>query len=144
MKSAPRKILVSLKQASDAEELIGLATHVCAPGRTQIVVLHVVEIPAATPLNAEDEVLDQPARVVEQAVKRLARKHRGRKLSVRILRARHAGKAVVDELTEGKFDLAVIGYHHKRSLSELLLGTTAQYLAQHAPCRLLMNVPPRR
>ena len=143
MKTAPKKILVSLKQAGDAEELIGLATHVAAPGRAEITVLHVVEIPAATPLDAEDEVLEAPARAVEQAVKRLARKHRRRKFSVRILRARHAGKAMVDELKEGRFDLAVIGYHHKRSLPELLLGTTAQYLATHAPCRLLMSVPPR-
>ena len=43
----------------------------------------------------------------------------------------------MDELKEEKFDLAVIGYHHKRSLSDLLLGTTAQYLAELAPCRLL-------
>lgn len=144
MKNAPRKILVSLKQASDAEELIALAAHVAAPGRVEITALHVVEIPAATPLNAEDPVLDEPARAVEQAVKRVARKHPRRKISVRVVRARHAGKAVVDELKEGKFDLAVIGYHHKRSLSELLLGTTAQYLATHAPCHLLMSVPPRR
>lgn len=144
MKSAPKKILVSLKQAADAEELINLATHVAAPGKVEIVALHVVEIPVATPLDAEDEVLEGPARAVERAVKGLARKHPRRKFSVRALHARHTGKTIVEELQEGKFDLAVIGYHHKRSLSELLLGTTAQYLAEHTPCRLLMSVPPRR
>lgn len=144
MKKAPRKILVSLKQASDAEELINLATQVAAPGKITIVALHVIEVPPAMPLDARDEVLDAPARGVEQAVKRLARQHRRFKFSVRILRARHAGRAVVDELKEGKFGLGVIGYHHKRSLGELLLGTTARYLADHAPCRLLMSVPPRR
>lgn len=144
MKKAPRKILVSLKQASDAEELIGLATHVAAPGRVNIVALNVVEVPPATPLGARDPVLDRPARAVEEMVRRAARKHRGLKVSARLLRARHAGKAIVDELKEGKFDLAVIGYHHKRTLGELLLGTTAQYLAKHAPCRLLMSVPANR
>lgn len=144
MKKAPQKILVSVKQPKDAEELIGLAAHVAAPGRTQIVAVHVVEVPEPTPLGAEDEALEAPARAVEAAVKRQARKHPRRKLTLQVLRARHAGQALVDELKEGKFDLAVIGYHHKRSLRELLLGTTAQYLAKHAPCRLLMTVPPRR
>ena len=143
MNKAPKKILVSLKQASDAGELINLARHVAAPG-ARITALHVVEVPAATPLGAEDRALDAPAEAVERAVKKLARKHRGVKIAVRLLRARHAGKAIADELKEGKFDLAVMSYHHKRSFAELLLGTTAQYLAGHAPCRLLMSVPPRR
>ena len=143
MKNAPKKILVSLKQAADAEELVNLARHVAAAG-ARITALHVVEVPAATPLGARDRALDAPAEAVERAVKKLAAKHRGVKIAVRVLRARHAGKAIADELKEGKFDLAVMSYHHKRSLAELLLGTTASYLAKHAPCRLLMSVPPRR
>lgn len=144
MKKAPKKILVGVKQAADVDELVNLAAHVAAPGRVEIVCLHVVEVPPATPLDARDRALDAPARAVERAVKRLARRHRGRRFSVEVLRARHAGKAVVDELKERRFDLAVLGYHHKRSFSELLLGTTARYLAERAPCRLLMSVPPRR
>jgi len=142
MKKAPKKILVSLKQAADADELVRLARHVAARG-ARITVLHVTEVPPATPLDAKDRALDAPAAAVERAAKRLARSA-GAKIAVRLLRARHAGKTIADELKEGKFDLAVIGYHHKRSLSEFLLGTTAQYLAEHAPCRLLMSVPPRR
>ena len=143
MNKAPKRILVSLKQAADAEELIGLATHVAAPGGAAITILNVNEIPDATPLDADDPVLDREARAIEQRVKRLARRYRRRRLSLRLVRARHAGKTIVEALQEGKYDLAVIGYHHKRSLGELLLGTTAQYLARHAPCRLLMSVPPK-
>jgi len=143
MRKAPKKILVSLKGVPDAGELLNLARHVAAPG-ARITALHVVEVPAATPLGARDRALDAPAAAVERAVKKLARKHRRVKIAVRLLRARHAGKAIADELKEGKFDLAVIGYHHQRSFAELLLGTTASYLAGHAPCRLLMSVPPRR
>ncbi|MBI2956900.1 MAG: universal stress protein [Acidobacteria bacterium] len=143
MKKAPRKILVGLKQAADAEELIGLAVHVAAT-EARIQALYVNEIPPALPLDARDETLDAPERAVAKAVERLARRFKRRKLSLRILRARHAGKTIVEELKQGKFDLAVIGYHHKRSLQELLLGTTAQYLAKHTPCGLLMSIPPRR
>ena len=143
MKKAPQKILVSLKEAADAEELISLATQVAAPRKASIVVLNVLELPEVTPLDAKDEVLEAPVRAVEKAFKRQTRKHPRRKFALRLVRAHHAGKAIVEELQEGKFDLAIIGYHHKRSLADLLLGTTAQYLARHAPCRLLMSVPPR-
>ena len=57
--------------------------------------------------------------------------------------ARLAGEALLDELKEKKIDLAVLGYHHKRTLGEMLLGTTHDYLARHAPCHLLMSIPPR-
>jgi nucleotide-binding universal stress UspA family protein len=144
MKKAPKKILVSLKQAADAEELMGLAAHVAGAGARPIVVLNVMEIPDPTPLNAIDPALDAGAHAVEVAVKRAAKRYGRRRWHVRLLRARHAGKTIVEELRDGGYGLAVIGYHHKRSLGELLLGTTAQYVARHAPCRVLMSVPPRR
>lgn len=138
-----QKILVSLKQASDAEPLLGLAAQLAGAAKT-IAVVHIVEIPPATPIDAQSAVLDAPGRAVERAVKRVARKHPRRKFTVRILRARDTGRALVAELKEGKFDLMVVGYHHKRSLAELLLGTTAKYLARNAPCRLVMSIPPSR
>jgi nucleotide-binding universal stress UspA family protein len=143
MKKAPQKILVSLKQAEDAEALISLATHVAAPRKATFVVLNVLELPEITPLDVKDKILEAPVRAVERAYKKQIRKYPRRKFTLRLLRAHHAGKAIVEELKEGKFDLAIIGYHHKRSLADLLLGTTAQYLAKHAPCRLLMSVPAR-
>jgi nucleotide-binding universal stress UspA family protein len=138
-----QKILVGLKQAVDAEQLLALAAQLAPPGKT-IAVLHIIEVPPATPLDANSSALDAPGQAVARAVKRVARKYPRRKFTVRILRARDTGRTVVDELKEGRFDLAVLGYHHKRSLTELLLGTTARYLAEHAPCRLVMNIPPSR
>lgn len=139
----PKKILVGLKEAGHVEELIGLACRVAAPGRVQVTALHVVEVPPATPLDAEAPALDAPARKIAEAVKRAARKQRGRKITARVLRARDTGRALVDELKEGRYDLAVLGYHHKKTLSEIFLGTTAHYVARHAPCHLLLTIPPQ-
>ena len=144
MKPSPRKIAVCVKQAADVTPLVGLATRLENGRRPEITVLHVVEVPPALPLDARAKALEAPALKVEQAIRQTANRNRGVRLSTRILRARDTGRAVLDELKQGKFDLAVLGYHHKRSLSELLLGTTAQYLAKHAPCRLLMSIPLKR
>ena len=59
-----------------------------------------------------------------------------------VIRAHNAGPALLDEMKEKKVDLAVIGYHHRRTLGEILLGTTAQHLATHAPCHLVIDIPP--
>jgi nucleotide-binding universal stress UspA family protein len=137
-----KKILVGLKEAGHAAELIGLASRVGA-ARARVTALYVVEVPPATPLDARSSALDAPARKVAQAVELARRKFRDR-VKLRVLRARDIGRTLVDELKEGRYDLAILGYHHKKTLTEILLGTTAQYVAKHAPCPLLLSIPPRR
>lgn len=141
---APRRVLVGVKQAADVEALVGLATHVAAPRQAKIVALHVVELPDVVPLDTRDKTWEKPVQGIERAVKRQEREYPRRKFTLRTVRAYHAGRAIVSELKEGKFELAILGYHHKRTLGELIFGTTAQYLLKHAPCRLLMSVPPSR
>ena len=51
--------------------------------------------------------------------------------------------AILDEMKEQKVESAVLGYHHQRTLGEIILGTTAQHLAKSAPCHLLLHIPPR-
>ena len=65
------------------------------------------------------------------------------KVSTLLLRAHSAGVALLDEMREKKIELAVLGYHHRKTLGEILLGTTAQDVARHAPCHLLLSIPPR-
>jgi nucleotide-binding universal stress UspA family protein len=50
---------------------------------------------------------------------------------------------MVDEMKSPKADLAVMGYHHRRTFGEILLGTTAQQVARHAPCAGVSLIPPR-
>jgi nucleotide-binding universal stress UspA family protein len=59
-----------------------------------------------------------------------------------VLRAHDAGPALLDEMKGKKVELAVIGYHHRRTLGEIVLGTTAQHLMPHAPCHLVIDIPP--
>jgi nucleotide-binding universal stress UspA family protein len=58
-----------------------------------------------------------------------------------IIRAHSAGPAILDELKDKKMQMGVLGYHHDRTISEFVFGTTAQHLARHAPCPLLLSIP---
>lgn len=134
-----KRILVGLKEAGHAAELMHLACRLAGKG-AQITAIHVIELPDPTPLDAEVPELEKIASTVLATAQRVARKHR-RPLKTKILHARSAGPALVDEIKDGKFDLAVIGYHHKRTLGELLWGSTAQYIARKASCEMLVHIP---
>lgn len=135
----PKRILIALKTPQQAVELTDLACRVAAH-KASLVLVHVVELPPATPIDTEIPSAEAGGKKALQAAERVA-KRCGAKITRLILHARSAGDALIDELKERKIDLAVIGYHHRRSLGEILLGTTAQHIARHAPCHLLMSIP---
>lgn len=140
MKKANR-ILVGLKTLEHAVELTDLA---CRAGahKGSLLLVHVIEIPDVTPLEAGIPGLETMAQKILRVAERVAKRSR-MKVQKEILRAHWAGTALVETMKDEKIDLAVLGYHHGRSFGEFLLGTTAQYVAKHAPCQLLLNIPKR-
>jgi nucleotide-binding universal stress UspA family protein len=141
MKKAAR-ILVGLKTNEHAIPLTDLACRIGARG-AHLLLVHVIELPDTTPLDAEVPDLEKRAQQILRAGERVARRSR-MKVNTLILRARSAGRALLDEMKERKIELAVLGSHHGRSLGELFLGTTHQFLVRHAPCQVLLSIPPRK
>jgi nucleotide-binding universal stress UspA family protein len=139
MKKAKR-ILIGLKTLDHAVELTDLACRLGARGASLFLV-HIIELPDPTPLDAEVPDLEAMAKKILRAAERVA--GRGEmKVSTLVLRAHDAGPALLDEMAAKKVELAVIGYHHKHTLGEILLGTTGQHLAREAPCHLIIDIPP--
>jgi len=140
MKKAKR-ILVGLKTQEHAVELTDIA---CRLGvdNANLLLVHIIELPDPTPLDAEVPDLDALAKKIIATAKRVA-SHSEMKVSSLVLRAHDAGHALLEEMRDKKVELAVIGYHHREMLAEVLLGTTAQHLSKHAPCHLVIDVPPR-
>lgn len=138
----PRRVLVGLKTIEHAVLLTDLACRLGARNAS-LSLIHVLELPDPTPLDADVPKLEAEAARILRAGERAAHRS-GLRVSTRALRAHHAGYALLDEMRSGKFELAVIGYHHGKSIGELLLGTTAQYLAKQAPCHLVCLIPPHR
>jgi len=141
MKKAKR-VLIGLKTLDSAEGLTDLACRLGARGAALFLV-HVIELPDPTPLNAEVPDLDAAAKKIIATAKRVASRS-AMKTTALVLRAHSASSALLDEMKEKKIELAVLGYHHRHSLGEIILGTTAQHLARHAPCHVVLSIPPRR
>ncbi len=140
MKRAKR-ILVGLKTLDNAADLTDLACRMGSRGAFLLLV-HVIELPDPTPLDAEVPDMDATAKQIILKARRIASRS-GMKVSTLVLRAHDAAAAILDEIMEKKIELAVLGYHHKRTLGEMILGTTAQHLARSAPCNILFHIPPR-
>jgi nucleotide-binding universal stress UspA family protein len=137
-----KHILVGLKTLDSTEGLVDLACRLGARGASLLLV-HVIELPDQTPLDAEVPDLDAAAARIIAKGKRVARRSR-MKASALVLRAHDSASALLDEMTEKKIELAVLGYHHRPTLGEVILGTTAQHLTRKAPCHIVLSIPPRR
>jgi nucleotide-binding universal stress UspA family protein len=136
-----KRILAGLKTLDHAYELTELACRLGAAG-AYLLLVHVIELPDPTPLDAEVPNLETTAKQILGKATRIA--HRSNmKVSTRILRAHSAASALLDEIKQNSIELAVLGYHHRRTLGEIILGTTARRLAKNAPCHIVISIPPR-
>jgi nucleotide-binding universal stress UspA family protein len=136
------KVMVALRDGASIESLLTLACQLSQGMEGDLVALHVVEIPLVTPLEAADETIDHAGKEVLAQAKRVAEKFPW-PLSTELLRAREVGEAMVGVAREQGMDLLVMGHHkpHLHTLSETLLGGIVRYVAHHAPCRVIVQIP---
>jgi nucleotide-binding universal stress UspA family protein len=135
------KVMVALRDAQSVESLIELACQLSRGTEGDVLALHVVEVDMGLPLEADDEVLEQPGKAILARAREVALKCCSKEISAQMVRARLAGEAIVGEAVDHHIDLLVMGYHQKHGLGEILLGSTVQYVAKHAPCRVIVQIP---
>jgi APA family basic amino acid/polyamine antiporter len=131
-----RNILVPVKPGRESEEAIDFACRLAAERRASISAVSVVvvslELPLDTHLEREearaDEALDAAAAISELY---------GVNVTERLVRARSAGRAIVDEATRRGSEIIVMGAprgeRHRGVFSE-----TVDFVLKHAPCRVMV------
>jgi nucleotide-binding universal stress UspA family protein len=135
------KVMVALRDSETAGSLTKLACQMASLAGTNVVALHVIEVPPGLPIDVMDPVFEKPGEQVLSLARQIASNNFSMHISTKLLKARNAGEAIVSEATEEGIDLLVIGYHHNHRLAETLLGSTVQHVTHHAPCRVLVQVP---
>mgnify|MGYP005853370603 CR=1 FL=1 len=130
-------ILAPVKGEGIDQDVLTLASHLARPGKGQVVIIYVIEVPRHQPVDADlpqeaargEEVLRQAERWVQE--------HRVQAAAL-LLQARDAGPAVVKEAVEQKADLVVVGLPYKQVHGAFTLGRAIPYILQHAPCPVLL------
>jgi APA family basic amino acid/polyamine antiporter len=132
-----RNILVPIVQGRESEEAVEVACRLAAERRAQIVALRVIVIPLELPLDAvieeeetrADELLDQARSVGELY---------GVRVVPRIVRARQAGRAIVDEAVRRHSEVVVLGAPRAKHTRRAVFGKTVDYVLRHSPTRVMV------
>ena len=131
-----RNILVPVKPGRASEEAIDLACRLAADRGASIAALSVVVVPLDQPLDTRleqeerlaDEALDSAAAIAELY---------GVKFNERVVRARHAGRAIVDEAARRQSEIIVMGAP-RGSRGRGVFSDTVDFVLKHAPSRVMV------
>jgi APA family basic amino acid/polyamine antiporter len=130
-----RTILVPIVSGPESHEPIDLASRLAAERGATIVALRVIVVPLDRPLGIElpdeedeaDELLDE-ARVAAAAY--------GVRTIDRVVRARNAGRAIVDEAARRQAEMVILGAPRGRHRE--IFGKTVDFVLKNAPCRVMV------
>jgi APA family basic amino acid/polyamine antiporter len=132
-----RSILVPVKPGRESEEAMDFAARLAAERRASIAALSVVTIPLELPLDtrlddeeaAADAALDRAAAIGELY---------GVEVTSRLVRARSAGRAIVDEAVRRGSEIIVMGAPRRDRPRPSIFSDTVDFVLKNAPVRVMV------
>jgi APA family basic amino acid/polyamine antiporter len=136
------QILVPIVGSRITDEMMVLACQLATEKKSSIDGLYVIEVPLNLPLDARLTVERERAENALATAGRVADAFKV-KFTPHVITARQAGKAIVEEAIERRSEVIIIGTMRKRRIGNLVFGRTADYVLDHAPCEVLLNLVPK-
>jgi basic amino acid/polyamine antiporter, APA family len=135
------QILVPIVGSRITDEMVVLACQLATEKNSSVDALYVIEVPMNLPLDAR--LVDERARADEvlQAAVTLASQFKV-KMNPIVVAARSAGRAIVQHAVDRRSEVIIIGVMKKRRFTERAFGGTTDYVIEHAPCEVLVNIVP--
>ncbi len=139
-----RNILVPVVDSDQSREALHIACRLAAERGATIVALRVIVVPLEQPLDASLPEQEQLAdRLLDEAhdIGDLY----GVRVVERVVRARNAGRAIVDEAGRRNSEIIVMGAPrlvHRTRLSAIF-GKTVDFVLRQAPCRVMVGAARR-
>jgi len=132
-----RTIVVPILRTAESEEALIAASRLAAERRATIAIVRVVEVPLHLDLQArlpEDErranrELDDAQALVESY---------GVHAVTRLVRARSAGPAILEEVSARNAELVVIGSRRRPTARGSIFGPTVAYVLKASPARVMV------
>jgi basic amino acid/polyamine antiporter, APA family len=131
-----RQLLVPVIDGYESDEAMNVAARLAAERGARIAAVTAIELPLELPLDAElpeeelkaNEVLDE-ARAIGELY--------GVDVVGRIVRARNAGRAIVDEAERRGSEIIIMGAPRSER-RQRVFGDTVDFVLKHAPCRVMV------
>jgi basic amino acid/polyamine antiporter, APA family len=130
-----RSILVPIVSGDQSREAVELAARLATERAGRIVLLRVVVVPLELPLDADlTEQLEEADQLLDEA--RAIAAPYGVRAVERVVRARNAGRAIVEEADRRVTEIIVLGA--PRGLHRHIFGHTVDFVLKQAPCRVMV------
>jgi basic amino acid/polyamine antiporter, APA family len=130
-----RTILVPIVSGPESHESVDLAARLAAERGATIVALRVIVVPLDLPIDAPmPEQEEQADHLLDDA--RATAEIYGVRMIDRVVRARSAGRAIVDEAERRQAEIVVLGAPRGRHRD--IFGKTVDYVLKNAPCRVMV------
>ena len=133
-----RTIVVPVVRTGETEEALIAAARLAADRGATVAVVTVVEVPLALPLDASMPAEEDAAEQLLDDAQALVESY-GVRAVTRLVRARKAGPAIVDDARRRSAELIVLGAPRRAVAGrKRLFGGTVDYVLREAPCRVLI------
>jgi len=133
-----RTIVVPILRTVESEEALVAAARLASERGATIVLVYVLEVPLQHPLDAELEEREDEAEEVLDSAQALLEQY-GVRAVTRLIRARSAGPAIVDEAARRAAELVVLGAPRAKVRGgKPIFGRTVDYVLRNSPSRVLV------
>jgi basic amino acid/polyamine antiporter, APA family len=133
-----RTIVVPVIRSAESEEALVAAARLAAERGSSIAIVHVIEVPLEQPLDAPLREREQPANEILDEAQALVEGY-GVRAVTRLVRARSAGPAIVEDARARNAELVVLGAPRVRIRGgKPVFGKTVDYVLRNSPSRVLL------
>lgn len=136
-----QNLLVPLVDTHTAEAMMVLACQLATEKKAAIDALYVLEVPLNLPLDARLPKHEERAKAVLEGAIAIADQFKIPVTPV-VVRARMAGRAIVETAVQRHSEVIVLGSMRKRRIGGRLFGDTTAYVLQHAPTEIVHTIVP--
>ena len=140
-----RSVLVPVVHRRESEEAVDLACRLATERGASIAVVTVLEVPLELPLDAPlPEQLELRAHDLLDEARAIGDAY-GVDVVGRLVRARRAGRAIVEEAELRNSEIILMGAPRRdvRRRSGRIFGETVDFVLKHAPCRVMVAAAAR-
>ena len=137
MRLNANRILVPVNGDQASENTFRWACQIAKESKAELHAVYVIEVPLDLPMEAEiTEYVTQGEEILAR-VEAISSEEKCKNVQAKILRARHAGPAIVMETEDRHMDLVIMGIPYRRRFGSCDMGDTAGYIFHNATCQII-------
>ena len=137
MRLEATRILVPVNGDPATERTFRWTCRMARQEKAEIHAIYVMEVPLDLALESDLSTAVAKGEQILETIEAIGAEEKFRDVQAKLLRARHAGPALVQETEDRHMDLVVLGVPYRRRFGACRIGSTASYIFNNALCRVL-------